>query len=127
PEVCSILGIPVGGLMTLAQGLDFCHQVDRARVERAMAAALDPKGSGAFAEEFRIRRADTGDSRWVACTCTTHFAGAGDRRRAVRFTGIVTDITERKVREEHDQFVSDLISTWVGARDTPTLVRIVTD
>jgi PAS domain S-box-containing protein len=127
PVLCSLLGIPVGGLITLARGFDFCHPEDRARVERAMAAALDPKGSGTFAEEFRIRRADTGESRWLACTCRTHFTGAGDSRRAMRFTGVVTDISERKGREEHDEIVSRLVTTWVRARDTPTLVRIVTD
>ena len=127
PVLCSLLGIPVDERISLSHGFDFCHPDDRARLERAMAAALDPKGSGAFAEEFRIRRADTGELRWLACTCTTQFAGAGDSRHAVRFTGVVTDITERKIREEQDQFVSDLVTTWVRARDTPTLVQIVTD
>ena len=107
PEVCALLGVPEGRLTTLAEGLDFCHPDDRARVEGAMAAALDPRGSGAFAEEFRIRRADTGEVRWVACACQTFFEGAADGRRPVRFTGIATDVTERKARETQEQLLSE--------------------
>src|SRR5216117_768550 len=65
PEVCHLLGIPVGGSTTLAESLAFCHPYDRDRVERAMAAAIDPRGSGAFVEEFRIHLTDTGEWRWV--------------------------------------------------------------
>ena len=107
PEVCSLLGVPEGRLTTLAEGLDFCHPDDRARVEAAMAAALDPRGSGAFAEELRIRRADTGEVRWIAIACQTFFEGAADGRRPVRFTGITTDVTERKARETEQQLLSE--------------------
>jgi PAS domain S-box-containing protein len=107
PEVCLLLGVPEGRLTTLAEAVDFCHPDDRARVEGAMAAALDPRGSGAFAEEFRIRRADTGEVRWVASACQTFFDGAADDRRPVRFTGITTDVTERRARETHVQFLSE--------------------
>src|SRR4051812_6743203 len=46
PEFCTLLGVPLGGCTTLAQSLAFCHPDDRGRVERAMAAAMDPRGSG---------------------------------------------------------------------------------
>src|SRR5262245_27934502 len=52
-EVCSLLGVPVGGCTTLAESLAFCHPDDRDRVVRAMAAAMNPRGSGGFLEEFR--------------------------------------------------------------------------
>ena len=107
PELCSLLGIPEGRLATLAEGFDFCHPEDRARVESAMTAALDPRGSGAFAEEFRIQRADTSEVRWIACTCQTFFDGAADDRRPVRMTGIATDVTERRARETHVQVLSE--------------------
>ena len=127
PEVCHLLGLPVGGSTTLAESLAFCHPDDRDRVERAMAAAIDPRGSGAFVEEFRIHLTDTGEWRWVSSVCQTLFEGSGDSRRALRFMGVVTDITARKVREEHDQFLSDLGATWMRARDVPTLVQLVAD
>ena len=73
-----------------------------------MAAAIDPRGSGAFVEEFRIHLADTADWRWVSSVCQTLFEGAGDSRRALRFMGVVTDITERKVREERQAFLLKL-------------------
>ena len=72
-----------------------------------MAAALDPRGSGVFAEEFRIRRADTGEVRWMATTCQTFFDSAADGRRPVRFTGILTDVTERNARETEEQLLSE--------------------
>jgi len=107
PEVRLLLGVPEGRLTTLAGALDFCHPEDRGRVEGAIAAALDPRGSGAFAEEFRIRRGDTGEVRWVASACQTFFDGAADDRRPVRFTGIATDVTERRARETHVQGLSE--------------------
>src|SRR4029077_20890050 len=59
PEVCAVLGVPPGGLPTLADTLTFVHPDDRGRVEHAMAVAIDSRSPGTFAEEFRIRRADT--------------------------------------------------------------------
>jgi PAS domain S-box-containing protein len=100
---------PRGTTHDAGRGLDFCHPDDRARVEGAMAAALDPRGSGAFAEEFRIRRADTGEVRWIACTCQTSFDGAADGRRPVRFTGITRDVTERRAHETQVQLLSELL------------------
>jgi PAS domain S-box-containing protein len=110
PEVYRLLGISGGPRPTTwAEALDFCHPDDRARVDGAMAAALDPRGSGAFAEEFRIRRADTGEVRWMASTCQTFFETAAAGRRPVRFTGILTDITDRKAREMQEQLWSELM------------------
>src|SRR6185369_548527 len=105
PEVCAVLGVPPDNVITLADALTFVHADDRARVERAIAAALDPRGSGSFAEEFRIHRADTGESRWVSCACRTRFEGEGDGRCAARFTGVVTDITVRKQTAERHSFL----------------------
>src|SRR6185295_9846100 len=60
PETRALLGISESRLVTLAEGFELCHPDDREHVKGAMAAALDPGGSGAFEDEFRIRRADTG-------------------------------------------------------------------
>ncbi len=109
PEVYRLLGVPEGRPTTWAEALAFCHPDDRARVEGAMAAALDPRGSGAFAEEFRIRRAHTGEVRWVASTSQTIFESAADGRRPVRLTGVLTDVTERKARETQEQHLSELL------------------
>jgi len=108
-EACMLLGVAEGRLSTLADGLDFCHPDDRARVEGAMAAALDPRGSGAFAEELRIRRADTGEARWVAIACQTFFDNGANGRRPARFTGIMTDVTERRARERQVESLSELL------------------
>src|SRR5512138_3719748 len=111
PEVCAVLGIQPGGSATLAEALTFVHPDDRARVERAVGAAIDPRGSGAFTEEFRIRRADTGETRWVWSVCRTRFEGDGDSRRAVRIIGVMTDITARRHNEEKHSFLLTLADT----------------
>ena len=109
PETRALLGISESRLMTLAEGFELLHPDDSEHVKGAMTAALDPAGSGAFEEEFRIRRADTGETRWVACRCQTIFESAPDGRRPVRFTGILTDVTERRAREAHVQFLTELL------------------
>jgi PAS domain S-box-containing protein len=46
---------------------------------------------------------------------------------ATHLIGIVHDITERKIREGHYEFMSRLSPVWTGEADVPTLVRTVTD
>src|SRR6185437_8078003 len=73
---------------------------DRVRMMRAMQAALDPAGSGELIEEFRITRWDTGELRWVYTRAQTLFEGEGRERTPVRHTGVLLDVTERKLAEE---------------------------
>jgi len=82
----------------LAQSLT--RPSDRERLMRAMEAALDPSGSGELNEEFGILRPDTGEARWVYTRAQTFFEGAGAERVAVKHTGVMLDVTERKLIEE---------------------------
>src|SRR3954453_20033396 len=109
PEVCALMNIPEGRLATLVETLAFCHPEDRARVEAALTAAFEPRGSGAFAETFRIRRADTAEVRWLAATGQTVFEGTGNARGPGRLTGITTDVTQRTAREEQAQSLSAVL------------------
>ncbi|HSR00216.1 MAG TPA: EAL domain-containing protein, partial [Sphingomicrobium sp.] len=55
------------------------------------------KRSGSFSSEFRIVRADTGETRWLSSNARTEYAEDG---AVVRTIGAHLDITERKHAEE---------------------------
>jgi PAS domain S-box-containing protein len=107
-EFCAILGVPPGTSVAMAEGVEWLHPDDRERVVDAVMAARDPRGTGTFAQDFRIHRVDTGDIRWVSVLGQTFFQQDGDSRKAVRSTGVLVDITERKIRETHDQYLLKL-------------------
>src|SRR5262245_11873187 len=108
PEAYALLGVAGRTRARLADFIAIIHRDDRARVAAAIAAALDPQGAGVLDEEFRILRVDTAETRWVKQASQTYFEGSGSEKRAVRVTGALIDITERKVREARDQFLLTL-------------------
>jgi PAS domain S-box-containing protein len=100
-ELYDIIGIKRGTPVGMELAMRVVHDDDRLRVERAMIAALDPAGTGEFAEEFRIVRQNDGQIRWVLNRCQTFFAvDERGRRSAVRTTGVVIDVTDRRRAEE---------------------------
>lgn len=100
PELYGLLGISPAAPATLALAQSITHPDDRQRLMRAMEAALDSAGAGELNEEFRIVRPDTGETRWVYTRAHTLFEGTGSERIAVRHTGVLLDVTERKLAEE---------------------------
>lgn len=76
------------------------HPDDRQRMQLAMQSALDPGGTGEFEQEFRIVLPDTKETLWLYNKSQTYFEGEGKRRKALRNTGIVANITKRKATEE---------------------------
>jgi two-component system CheB/CheR fusion protein len=99
-ELYSILGIPAGSVVRMNTIEAAAHPDDRERVSRTLRAALDPEGTGEFAEEFRIVRRDSGEVRWVFKRGRTFFADPPSGRIAVRNIGILIDITDRKRADE---------------------------
>lgn len=100
-ELYAISGIAVGTEVYMNTVVSLLHPDDRERIASAMQAALDPSGTGEFDEEFRIIRRDTGEVRWIYNRSKTFFADVpGHGCTAIRNTGIVIDITERKHAEE---------------------------
>jgi len=99
PELYAISGIAEGVKIDMEAIRNFIHPADRNAVLTAMEAALDPTGTGSFSEEFRIRRGDTGETRWVYNRSQTVFEEKDNSRRPVRNTGIIQDITDRKEAE----------------------------
>ena len=74
------------------------HPGDRAAVEEASAAAMDPAGDGAYDVEYRICPAE-GETRWVRAVGQVSFEERDGVPRASRFVGVVMDTTQRKEAE----------------------------
>ena len=72
------------------------HPHDRDWVNARYQQAHAPQGDGWYEAEFRIRRADTGEERWVAATGRIHL---DDRGKLARAAGTILDVTERRVVE----------------------------
>src|SRR5262245_4667715 len=86
PEAYDLLGVAGGTRAKLADFISIVHRDDRARVAAAIAAALDPHGSGVLNEEFRILRVDTAETRWVKQASQTFFEGSGTEKPALPVT-----------------------------------------
>jgi PAS domain S-box-containing protein len=90
-------GFPPDAEATFAQSLArIFHPEDGLRYVKAIERASDPNGSRTLHEEFRIRR--DGQERWMSVSAVTAFEGT--QPVAVRMTGVLADITERKKAEE---------------------------
>jgi PAS domain S-box-containing protein len=89
----------LGGHATSEMWLDRLHPEDRARVLEARDQAL--RDGTLYCPEYRVRRADTGATVWLAVFGRYVYDARGE---AVRFLGVSFDITrrrelEREVRE----------------------------
>jgi PAS domain S-box-containing protein len=93
------------------------HEDDRPVVRQAMKNARN--SGNLYQAEHRIRRADTGELRWVAPYGRIHFSGDG---RPTRFVGVTFDITERKHAEMQRQEWTKELERRVNER-TKELVR----
>ncbi len=100
PEMRSILGFsrdapePPAGTVP-----DFIHPDDFEGVREMLRRCFDPAGDGVISHEHRIVRPN-GATRWVHLKGRVLFKGAKRRRRPVRASGILLDITDRKAEEE---------------------------
>lgn len=70
------------------------HPADRARVDDAVSAAMNPLGDGAYDLEYRTI-GDDGIVRWVHATGTVIFETVESEKKAIRFIGTVTDVSDR--------------------------------
>ena len=96
-QMLALFGLPEDGSLTLAEALaTLIHPDDRADYAEAVARATDPAGDGRLRREIRVVHAD-GSNRWLAIAGQTVFETGP--RRAVRMSGVATDITERRQAE----------------------------
>ncbi len=84
--------------LELATALELIHPEDRAEVERSIATALDPAGTGRYATTYRVIH-ESGRVRWINTIGQATFAGDGARREAVEVIGTARDVTEDKRAE----------------------------
>ena len=91
------LGLPVGdGTIEAATWTQLVHPEDRERLTQEIEAALERQDEW-FSAEFRIIRADNGETRWIACSTKMERDVDG---ALIRTIGAHLDITERKRNEE---------------------------
>ncbi|XVH33291.1 PAS domain S-box protein (plasmid) [Haloferacaceae archaeon DSL9] len=83
------------------------HPDDRETVANRLERTFEPASDGDHEFEFRATLPD-GSERWVLTNFEVYFEEDEDDRRAVRIHGTGIDITERKRREQHDQFLLEL-------------------
>jgi PAS domain S-box-containing protein len=90
-----IYGVASGSQIGYQDGIAIYHPDDRAGVDEAVKQAISGADGGRYHRESRLIGPD-GSEKWIASHGRAFFEGEGDQRRAVRFVGVSTDITERK-------------------------------
>ncbi|MDB5542406.1 MAG: hypothetical protein JWQ89_4133 [Devosia sp.] len=101
-----VLGLPPDVPPSMEVLVACMHPDDRAKLEERVRRAHDPAGDGRLADEFRVRRADNGEERWLSSSGRVYFDLEGVPRRII---GVVTDITRAKraalrARSAEDRF-----------------------
>ncbi|HEY6305763.1 MAG TPA: PAS domain-containing protein [Candidatus Angelobacter sp.] len=93
------------------------HPKDRARIDALVQGALDPNGPGEYDADYRIVLPD-GAVRWIFAKGKSFFNKEGHSREAVRFSGLLIDITERKKSER------DRTSLAAALQNSPDFIGI---
>jgi two-component sensor histidine kinase len=70
------------------------HPDDYAKIEPALASALDPAIRERQSYRYRITRADNTELRWLQAYGEAHFLERNGRPQAVTYTGTLEDVTE---------------------------------
>jgi len=92
----SLFGIAVDEEPDTELFLSCIYPEDRRHYADAFAGAIDPNGSGRYACDFRIHRADNGVERWLSSRGHSQFA----KGKFVRLIGVVQDVTDEKRAED---------------------------
>jgi PAS domain S-box-containing protein len=99
PELCSILGLPVGTEMTFAQASRLFDVSDQAAVQASVETASRSADRGKWSGVHRVRRTD-GAVRWVSIQGRRIYRDTPDGPKAIRSIGTVIDITHLKETED---------------------------
>ena len=112
----ALFGLEDRADVTMAEGIANIHPEDRPRVERAIAAALDPAVAAEYDVEYRVAPPDR-PVAWVHAVGRVTFrddpeAPAG--RAAERFVGVLTNVTDRVQAERQRELAleSAQMGTW---------------
>ena len=99
PELCVILGLPVGTEMDYADSSRIVDKRDQAAVNAIMEAARNASDEGAWNSTHRIVRPD-GVVRWISVNGRRYYGETAKGRQAVRSIGTVIDVTHLKKSED---------------------------
>jgi PAS domain S-box-containing protein len=91
-------GLPPGRAVDHEAMMSCVHPDDRAAMEAAVRASLDPAVRGPCEVTYRVAAPDGGE-RWIHATGRVEWRGEGADARAVRVTGIVRDDTRARLAE----------------------------
>jgi len=101
PRLNQFLGLPADATAGYEDILHAIHPEDRERVDQVIRSALASPGTGPYKFEFRTNGGTNGTERWLSAKGRTMF----EEGRAVRFTGAVLDVTERRRSAEHQRLL----------------------
>ena len=116
-----MFGVPAGEKMAYTDAIARIHPEDRGDTDKAVSRAIAGADNGAYHREFRVIWPD-GSLHWVASHGRVHFDGGNDGRKAVRFLGVNTDITESKADENRIAGLTRLYA--VLSRVNEAIVRV---
>jgi PAS domain S-box-containing protein len=104
---CSLFGVRASELRSLSfeDTMEQVHPDDRERVRESILAALDPRSDGRYDAEYRIALPG-GCIRWLHARGQAFFVSEGASRRAVRLSGVISDVTLRRSSEEARQLLT---------------------
>jgi two-component system, cell cycle sensor histidine kinase and response regulator CckA len=91
-----LMGVTPGFQPTYEAFLEWVHPDDRARVDQAITASLE--GGTEFDVQYRARSLGDGEERWMESRGRRL---VDDKGTPVRSVGVVLDITERQLAQEH--------------------------
>lgn len=94
-QIMKLWGLPPGYPASEETFLSGVHPDDLARMKTAYRLANDPRGSGRFKHEYRVRGIQDGIERWISMHGQIYFQNG----RAVRLLGTALDITDKKNNE----------------------------
>jgi PAS domain S-box-containing protein len=98
PELCQLLGLPIGMVMPCARASKLIHEQDRAAVQAKVDATRHAPDRGRWTAECRVMHAD-GSVRWVAISGRRIYGDTDKGPRPARSIATVVDITHLKETE----------------------------
>jgi two-component system sensor kinase FixL len=114
-----IYGFDADVQLTLERILAIVWPEDAPLVVEAIGKALDPRGTGCYCAEFRIRRPSDGETRWISSSAQAVF----ENERAVRLIGVSCDVTDKKATERELLEKAKLAEQFAGvAASVPGLI-----
>ena len=94
-----MFGVAAGDQIRYAEALNRVHPNDREGVDKAVKEAMAGANDGAYHREFRVIWPDA-SAHWVDSHGRVYFGGEGQNRRAVRFIGVIQEVTARREAEK---------------------------